>query len=194
MRMATVVLPVPGLPVKHMCSEGFAPATPSAARALSTTSSEAISRMRVFTGTRPTSSRSSSSSTAPTPDSASSALQVDRSLMAVHARSALRRARACSARAGRRLPRGAACSAPRLLRAVHHERQAHGLEAARRVEGVQLDVAVGVRLAALAELRHARRPRPSGRTSACPTSPSRCCADAGRRCTRARRPSPAPSA
>ena len=75
MRMATVVLPVPGLPVKHMCSEGFALATPSSARAFSTTSSEAISRMRSFTGTSPTSSASSSSSTALTPDSTSSAFR-----------------------------------------------------------------------------------------------------------------------
>ena len=46
MRSATVVLPVPGLPVKLMCSVGGSWARPSAARARSTSSSAAISRMR----------------------------------------------------------------------------------------------------------------------------------------------------
>src|SRR5215211_42845 len=67
MRRATVALPVPGLPVKHMCSEGRSDASPCSARRRSTTSSAAISRIRDFTGASPTSSRSSSSSTASSP-------------------------------------------------------------------------------------------------------------------------------
>src|SRR5450755_656074 len=66
MRIATVVLPVPGLPVKLMCSEGFSAARPRFRRSLSITSSAAISRMRCLTGARPTRSRSSSSSTVST--------------------------------------------------------------------------------------------------------------------------------
>ena len=50
MRSATVVLPVPGLPVKLMCSEGRDEIRPSSRRSRSITSSAAISRMRVFTG------------------------------------------------------------------------------------------------------------------------------------------------
>src|SRR5512139_3830012 len=152
MRMATVVLPVPGLPVKHMCSEGFAPSMPSAARAVSTTSSEAISRMRVLTGASPTSSWSSSSSTAPTPDSASSALRSNDWLMPGRSRPLERVADE---------PPGALLApqpvAGLLLRTVHDEGEPHGLEASRRVERVQLDVAVRMRLARLAELRHHAR-------------------------------------
>jgi hypothetical protein len=66
MRIATVVLPVPGLPVKHMCSEGDCAARPRLARSLSITSSAAMSRMRCLTGASPTRSRSSSPSTAST--------------------------------------------------------------------------------------------------------------------------------
>ncbi len=57
MRSATVVLPVPGLPVKLMCSDGAPAASCMSRRTLSTTSSEAISRMRFLTGARPISSR-----------------------------------------------------------------------------------------------------------------------------------------
>ena len=64
MRSATVVLPVPGLPVKLMCSDGRAAVSPASARSRSITSSAAISRMRLLTGASATSSRSSSSSTA----------------------------------------------------------------------------------------------------------------------------------
>src|SRR5687768_14276813 len=67
MRRATVVFPVPGLPVKHMCSDGRSDASPCSRRRRSTTSSAAISRMRVFTGARPTRSPSSSSSTESSP-------------------------------------------------------------------------------------------------------------------------------
>ena len=77
MRSATVVLPVPGLPVKLMCSVGVSCARPSCFRARSTSSSAAVSRMRFFTGSSPISSRSSSSSTAATPDSSQLLAQVD---------------------------------------------------------------------------------------------------------------------
>jgi len=63
MRIATVVLPVPGLPVKHMCSVGVSEASANCLRKRSTKSSAAISRMRVLTGLSPISSRSSLSST-----------------------------------------------------------------------------------------------------------------------------------
>ena len=68
MRAATVVLPVPGLPVKDMCRVGGWATSPTSRRSLSTSSSAAISRMRRLTGFRPTSSRSSCSRTGPTPE------------------------------------------------------------------------------------------------------------------------------
>src|ERR1700694_85881 len=73
MRMATVVLPVPGLPVKLMCSDGDSDARPCSRRSLSTTSNEATSPTRVFTGARPTSSRSKRSMTVRTPATPSDA-------------------------------------------------------------------------------------------------------------------------
>ncbi len=48
MRVATVVLPVPGLPVKLMCSVGASDVRPNFARTRSTSSSAAISRMRLL--------------------------------------------------------------------------------------------------------------------------------------------------
>ena len=63
MRSATVVLPVPGLPVKLMCSDGRVQARPSSRRRRSTTSSAAISRMRVLTGSSATRSASICAST-----------------------------------------------------------------------------------------------------------------------------------
>ena len=54
MRTATVVLPVPGAPVKHMWRLGTAVSKPSLRRILSSTRSAAISRTRCFTGSRPT--------------------------------------------------------------------------------------------------------------------------------------------
>src|SRR3979411_1644237 len=65
MRSATVVLPVPGLPVKLMCRLGACAARPRFVRSLSITSSAGMSRMRALIGGRPTRSRSSSSITAP---------------------------------------------------------------------------------------------------------------------------------
>src|SRR5207302_1893350 len=61
---ATVVLPVPGLPVKLMCRLGAWASSPRFMRSLSITSSAAMSRMRALTGASPTRSRSSSSITA----------------------------------------------------------------------------------------------------------------------------------
>ena len=66
MRSATVVLPVPGLPLKHMCRLGDWLASPRLRRSLSITSRAAMSRMRALTGLRPTRSVSSSCSTAST--------------------------------------------------------------------------------------------------------------------------------
>ena len=48
MRSATVVLPVPGLPVKLMCSVGGVVCQAHALARASTSSSAAISRMRVL--------------------------------------------------------------------------------------------------------------------------------------------------
>src|SRR5258706_13550693 len=79
MRIATVVFPVPGLPVKDMCSEGEPPTRPTCLRARSTRSSAAMSRMRAFTGLSPISSASSSSSTSVTFEPESSASKSTRS-------------------------------------------------------------------------------------------------------------------
>src|SRR4030088_2160551 len=65
MRSATVVLPVPGLPVKLMCRRGACACSPRFMRSLWITSNAAMSRMRALIGVRPTRSRSSSSITAP---------------------------------------------------------------------------------------------------------------------------------
>src|SRR5690606_28246931 len=73
MRIATVVLPVPGLPVKLMCSDGCSVASPRRWRTRSTSSRAAISRTRRLTGARPTRSRSRDSSTSPMPASRNSA-------------------------------------------------------------------------------------------------------------------------
>ena len=77
MRIATVVLPVPGLPVKDMCSEGDPATRPSCLRARSMSSSAAMSRTRAFTGLSPISSRSSSSRTSLDVRVRDSALHVD---------------------------------------------------------------------------------------------------------------------
>src|SRR5690606_8146606 len=73
MRSATVVLPVPGLPVKLICSVGVSCARPMLRRARSTRSRAAVSRIRFFTGASPIKSRSSSASTSLTPDASYSA-------------------------------------------------------------------------------------------------------------------------
>src|SRR3984885_12985179 len=80
MRSATVVLPVPGLPVKLMCRLGACAARPRFMRSLSMTSSAAMSRMRALIGANPTRSRSSSSMTAPAWLRASTSLTVRASL------------------------------------------------------------------------------------------------------------------
>src|SRR6266404_2061011 len=76
MRSATVVLPVPGLPVMLMCRRGACACSPRFMRSLSITSSAAMSRMRALIGVRPTRSRSSSSITAPAWLCASTSLTV----------------------------------------------------------------------------------------------------------------------
>src|SRR6266436_419226 len=76
MRSATVVLPVPGLPVKLMCRLGACAERPRFMRSLSITRSAAMSRMRALIGVRPTRSRSSSSITAPAWLCASTSLTV----------------------------------------------------------------------------------------------------------------------
>src|SRR6266576_5590473 len=76
MRSATVVLPVPGLPVKLMCRLGACACNPRFMRSLSITSNAAMSRMRALIGVRPTRSRSSSSITAPAWLCASTSLTV----------------------------------------------------------------------------------------------------------------------
>src|SRR6202165_4843974 len=58
-RMAIVVLPAPGLPVKHMCNVGGSDSSPMVRRRRSTTNRAAISRIRAFTSRSATSSRSS---------------------------------------------------------------------------------------------------------------------------------------
>ena len=58
-RSATVVLPVPGLPVNDMCNVGASEVMFMRLRMRSISSSEAISRIRVFTGLNPISSPSS---------------------------------------------------------------------------------------------------------------------------------------
>ena len=65
---ATVVFPVPGLPVRLMCSVGGWELRAISSRSLSITSRAAISRMRPFTGSSATRSRSSCSSTSCTRD------------------------------------------------------------------------------------------------------------------------------
>jgi len=67
MRMPTVVLPVPGGPVKHMCRLGRVASRPNRPRTRSTSSSAAISSIRFLTGTSPTSSVSSAASTSSIP-------------------------------------------------------------------------------------------------------------------------------
>src|SRR5579883_386259 len=66
MRSATVVFPVPGLPVKHMCSEGDCACSPIPRRSRSMTSSAAMSRMRCLMGVSPMRSCSSSAITSST--------------------------------------------------------------------------------------------------------------------------------
>ena len=64
MRSATVVLPVPGLPVKDMCRLGACACRPRFMRSLSITRSAAMSRMRALMGASPMRSCSSSVMTA----------------------------------------------------------------------------------------------------------------------------------
>lgn len=52
--IATVVFPVPGLPVKDICNPGFPDTIPNCFLKRSISNKAAISLIRVFTGTRPT--------------------------------------------------------------------------------------------------------------------------------------------
>src|SRR5664280_2699787 len=61
--MATVVLPVPGWPVKDICRVGRSVDSSIFSRNRATSSKEAISRIRALTGLRPTSSLSNSART-----------------------------------------------------------------------------------------------------------------------------------
>src|SRR5262245_40065351 len=79
-RSATVVLPVPGLPVKAICSVGGSEVSPTSWRARATKRNAAISRMRCLTGASPTRSRSSSAIGAPRSASACSAFRSTTSL------------------------------------------------------------------------------------------------------------------
>ncbi len=53
MVLATVVLPVPGLPVKLMCNVGFVVARPRRSLTRLTSNNDAISAIRAFTGASP---------------------------------------------------------------------------------------------------------------------------------------------
>ena len=77
MRIATVVLPVPGLPVKLMCNAGAPVLRPARVRSRSTSRSAEMSRMRLFTGASPIRSRSRASSTSLTCESAQFGIECD---------------------------------------------------------------------------------------------------------------------
>ena len=157
--------------------------------------------MRRFTGARPTSSRSSSSSTAPTAGGLESAAR-DRSTVrrrGVHRRLGSaspvglvgrHRRGSCSGWRGRSTSCRSSAKPGSSAGRFDDEGQSQVSQPASRRRPISADVGVGRHaLAAFAELASARRPGPSDRTSAGPTSPSRCCGDAGRRCTRCSPPS-----
>src|ERR1019366_7419670 len=175
MRIATVVLPVPGLPVKHMCSDGGVDCKPFARRSLSISSSAAMSRMRPLTGASPTSSASSWSSTDLTPEASNSAFAVvapsqwagaETSMGSICGRNvATSISRAFGALLHRIAFDAVAHRAPGLFRAdepeagfvrrpVDDEGQNHRLGAVRRIEGTEPDVMAGERLAAALQLEH----------------------------------------
>ena len=56
-----IVFPVPGLPVNDICKPGFPELKPFSLLTLSTSKRAEISRIRVFTGTKPTNSSSNRS-------------------------------------------------------------------------------------------------------------------------------------
>src|SRR3984893_14512767 len=158
-RTATVVLPVPGLPVKLMCSDGAPADKPSEWRSLSTRSSAAMSRMRLLTGSRPMSSRSSLSNTSPMLDSRKTASRSScgaRSSMSISlSLGALDRVRP------RRVLHVPAThfaalegEAWLLVRPADDERQAQRLAAERGIKGIDLDVMLRKRPAARLQLRH----------------------------------------
>ena len=82
-RSATVVFPVPGFPVNDICSVGASDANPMRLRIRSIRSSDAISRIRVFTGFKPISSRSSCARISSMPTASSSSRRLTASIIGV---------------------------------------------------------------------------------------------------------------
>src|SRR5512133_3603498 len=158
MRNAMVVFPVPGRPVKHMCSDGGSVERPIRSRSRSTSNSAAICRMRSLTGSSPINSRSNSSSTASRLDSRSAA---STSTIASMVTSLLGTAaitlafRPIDGIGMNGVPdtaaRGLLAFQPEARfpgRPVHDEGQCHGLPAPGCVVRIHFDVAVRVSLAA----------------------------------------------
>src|ERR1700722_13755069 len=135
MRSATVVLPVPGLPVKDMCRLGACACSPRFMRSLSITRSAAMSRMRALMGASPMRSCSSSVMTASAWLCASTSLTV----------------RAPAAAAGCEVAGGAACAAGGGLPGIEYRGEAmasghlaHGRHAAQLVaHGIDHRLVIG---------------------------------------------------
>src|SRR5579859_1015884 len=160
MRRATVVLPVPGLPVKDICRVGVPPASSSLVRIRSISSSEAISLIRALTGASPTNSRSSFSSTSPMPALSNSWRRSMAPVSCFNAASPialtlgqLRRISPCGVAHRPSLDLLAFQEEAALLgRAVDDEGQFHRFPAVRAVEGGNADIAIAERLAASGQL------------------------------------------
>src|ERR1700694_3663510 len=164
-RIATVVLPVPGRPVKLMCRVGRSVVRPRCSRTRATRSSAAISRIRVLIGVSPISSRSSSSSSCWMLDARNSAPRSTRPASA---------ARAASVLFSVALPLGAlrrvgVQGVPHhailhfltlepesrlVLRAIDEKTQRRRLAPVGAVVAVHLDVKIGKRLPAGVDLEH----------------------------------------
>src|SRR5690606_34783142 len=173
MRSATVVLPVPGLPVKLIGNVGVSCARPMLRRARSTRSRAAVSRIRFLTGASPIRSRSSSASTSLTPDASYSARK-----STVVGRAGGSSASVVAADMGHSLAVAATrwpisgigsgdiahepAAALMALQLeswffrwpVDDERELHRLPAMGGVKGYHADVAVAVSLAAIGKLKH----------------------------------------
>src|SRR5204863_523625 len=146
-RSATVVFPVPGLPVKLMCSVGRWELRPISSRSRSITSSAAISRIRRFTGAIAIRSRSISSSTACTREVAAVPVPMpDRILGCV--------GMDCVTHLAIGLVLALEAEPGLLGRAVHDEAEPRRLAPERAVVADQLHVVVGIRLAARLDVAH----------------------------------------
>src|ERR687894_650322 len=175
MRRATVVFPVPGLPLKHMCSDGRSDASPCSRRRRSTTSRAAISRMRVFTGAASTSSatagaipgsfaaggreavRSSPGARGATLKACPVTGSASRAPVALPGRG-VRRVGVQAILHGAVAPvRPLEAEARLVARSVDDEAECRRLPAVARVVGDHLDVVVGELLAAGRELAHRDR-------------------------------------